>query len=331
MSLSLPCSTLIDQNINKTSPGAFNPHEIDSEKLKENENFQEKCGEIFVENGKYYFICQFCTENHENLDNFIEHISIEHLEPEEESEVSSDSCSSDSDESDKVPTPIATQLSENSSKLINSIEMIKVTEEVDEDEDEIEDENENEDEYDDVEVQPETISCEPDTGMFYESEDSDMMTTEGSSLNVLRNDEQNQDDDMQFDWNGQIRQLCKERDGRFYCAFCQKSYTYSKSLKEHVEAIHKKQEKLFKCHLCEKAFSKRWKLNTHLKVHTDERPFECSLCVMTFKWKKNLQETLRWLFLKTGQLKKNCFIQKTKPLTKTLYFRYHRFQKLYQP
>lgn len=33
-----------------------------------------------------------------------------------------------------------------------------------------------------------------------------------------------------------------------------------------------------KCHVCGKCFRKRWNFNQHMRSHSDERPFECSLC-----------------------------------------------------
>ncbi|KAF8430954.1 hypothetical protein BGX38DRAFT_1058559, partial [Terfezia claveryi] len=38
----------------------------------------------------------------------------------------------------------------------------------------------------------------------------------------------------------------------------------------------------FQCHLCPKKFTRAYNLRSHLRTHTDERPFVCTICGKAF-------------------------------------------------
>lgn len=68
-------------------------------------------------------------------------------------------------------------------------------------------------------------------------------------------------------------------------SFCDKSF--GKNLKPQPESPSN--EKLFKCH-CNKTFAKERYLKMHQKVHSEERPYKCTICNKTFRWRSNLTE-----------------------------------------
>jgi len=50
----------------------------------------------------------------------------------------------------------------------------------------------------------------------------------------------------------------------------------------HVETKKKKNVANYQCHLCDKKFTRPYNLRSHLRTHTDERPFVCSICGKVF-------------------------------------------------
>ncbi|KAM4556425.1 uncharacterized protein V3H82_016368 [Fundulus diaphanus] len=77
------------------------------------------------------------------------------------------------------------------------------------------------------------------------------------------------------------------RDQRFACNYCGKCFTSSRSLETHVR-VHTG-ERPYSCAQCGKRFTQSGHLKTHQSVHTGERPFPCEHCGKRFAAKQNLR------------------------------------------
>lgn len=77
------------------------------------------------------------------------------------------------------------------------------------------------------------------------------------------------------------------RDRRFVCSYCGKCFTSSRSLETHVR-VHTG-ERPYSCAQCGKRFTQSGHLKTHQSVHTGERPFACEHCGKRFAGKQNLR------------------------------------------
>uniref|UniRef100_A0A182VUM6 C2H2-type domain-containing protein n=1 Tax=Anopheles minimus TaxID=112268 RepID=A0A182VUM6_9DIPT len=65
------------------------------------------------------------------------------------------------------------------------------------------------------------------------------------------------------------------------CDVCGSAFVNKGLLKRHRRSLHST-DLLFECKLCSKKFAVVEKLKIHQRVHTGERPFECSFCPRTF-------------------------------------------------
>ena len=63
------------------------------------------------------------------------------------------------------------------------------------------------------------------------------------------------------------------------CKECTLSFSKIQCLKKHILVVH---PKLIKCDQCDETFDQNWKLEDHLKIHTNGQKFQCDLCEKSF-------------------------------------------------
>ena len=80
---------------------------------------------------------------------------------------------------------------------------------------------------------------------------------------------------------------CHTDERPFECQCCGKTFKRKSNLQQHQMA-QKPQNKSHFCKTCGKAFSAKCQLLRHLRVHSNERPFQCKKCGMTFKHNSHL-------------------------------------------
>uniref|UniRef100_A0A4W4H1M5 Zinc finger E-box binding homeobox 1a n=1 Tax=Electrophorus electricus TaxID=8005 RepID=A0A4W4H1M5_ELEEL len=89
------------------------------------------------------------------------------------------------------------------------------------------------------------------------------------------------------------------------CPYCSRGYKRHTSLKEHIKLRHEKSDDDFSCSLCSYTFTYRTQLDRHMTSHKSvreqrtisqsggNRKFKCTECPKAFKYKHHLKEHLR--------------------------------------
>ncbi|KAM9439557.1 zinc finger E-box-binding homeobox 1 isoform 1-T1 [Clarias gariepinus] len=91
----------------------------------------------------------------------------------------------------------------------------------------------------------------------------------------------------------------------YSCPYCSRRYKRHTSLKDHIKLHHEKNKEDFSCSLCSYTFTYRTQLDRHMNTHKNgrdqsmvshsggNRKFKCTECSKAFKYKHHLKEHLR--------------------------------------
>lgn len=80
---------------------------------------------------------------------------------------------------------------------------------------------------------------------------------------------------------------------------CNKAYSTLKALKKHQKLAHDVDLDLVTCKICNKKLSTKFKLKTHMLVHSNAKPFSCTHCSETFKEKRNVVKHIKLKHVKS--------------------------------
>ena len=83
----------------------------------------------------------------------------------------------------------------------------------------------------------------------------------------------------------------RQRKKKIMCTVCNKYFHSPSHLKVHMR-IHSN-ERPFECPTCHMTFTASGNLKVHQRVHTGERPFPCDQCHMTFKLQHHLKDHMK--------------------------------------
>ena len=79
-----------------------------------------------------------------------------------------------------------------------------------------------------------------------------------------------------------------------YCSICDKVFSTTINLRNHKLTVHEKKFP-YKCPYqnCDKQYSIAARLKVHLRSHLGEKPFQCDICLKTFREKGNLNSHMK--------------------------------------
>merc|ERR1712179_721373 len=86
------------------------------------------------------------------------------------------------------------------------------------------------------------------------------------------------------------------------CKVCYYSTSKPLVLKTHMRSHT--DEKPYTCEICSSAFRRKHHLRDHIRIHTGEKPYTCEICSSAFRQKHHLKEHMR---KHTENLSECCF------------------------
>ena len=114
------------------------------------------------------------------------------------------------------------------------------------------------------------------------------------------------------------------------CKHCNRAFGTKGNLNVHINQVHTKQGK-HGCSFCTKRFSTLFCLKKHLRIHTNERPFNCTKCSLSFKQKAHLTGHIKAVHDKLRQFKcTKCDKPFARKCDLKRHFRIHTGEKPYE-
>ncbi|XP_026680895.1 gastrula zinc finger protein XlCGF71.1-like, partial [Diaphorina citri] len=86
-----------------------------------------------------------------------------------------------------------------------------------------------------------------------------------------------------------LHKLIHSEERGFVCDLCGASFKQRPALWAHKKLHDAKLEYKFKCILCDRKFHRNSKLNSHMRTHSDVRPYKCDICEQHFKFNYDIQ------------------------------------------
>ena len=83
----------------------------------------------------------------------------------------------------------------------------------------------------------------------------------------------------------------KRKRGQHECDVCEKRFRDSSNLQSHMRTHTN--ERPYECDVCGKRFTQSYSLNTHMRIHTNEKPNECDVCKKRYRHSDGLKYHMR--------------------------------------
>ncbi|XP_037935959.1 zinc finger protein 713-like [Teleopsis dalmanni] len=261
-----------------------------------------KYGEVVFNNieNKLIICCKFCVEKYQSLEDFMEHIKSEHIQVQNNAKLDTDSeklfgnnlCDEEALQSAADISPFDVRdTSNNESLLINLIELYENQPSL---------WNINHENY------FEQFMHTQDLEQLYEKVVVDLQELHLNTIDELA---------MQLtkfnNWFSAleyIRLQCQQDKKVFYCKYpnlyealtflrghvlpyqctlCQVVFKTKSKLLKHLNnnqrCSNRLQGVVYECQYCNKRFAEQRQINCHERQHTNERPYQCTICRITFR------------------------------------------------